>query len=392
MAMKNNELREKIRKNIKEEIAVSNIKKEFDMKTNKNRKILYAISSICAVFILEIGIFIGTGKMNNTGLEIGKTEVNINKEESLVVELNINKLKVMEMASLDADIKTIDIDELPEEFKFMENLLIPEGYEFENIHTVYTRENINIEEYNILHDYILNYKKDDLNNIKIAFSKVEQPLRDYFIQEGDKISKIGDVELKISQGEEMYIVTFEYEDIYFDIETTGITENQLVDLLESLINNVKNVNKVMEEKDININEEPTEITTTNYPTYYSGKYIDNNGNNVILLYEDSPENRKQICNILGITESKTIFKKAEYTYEYLIKLQNKISEKMQNKELPFVTSSSLIEDKNNIKVTVTSNNISDWNKIKELDTIGGAIDIQYEVNNIGTEDLLVTTE
>lgn len=389
--MKNNELREKIRKNIKEEIAVSNIRKEFDMKTNKNRKILYAISSICAMFILGIGIFIGTGKMNNTGLEIGKTEVNINKEESLVVELNINKLKVMEMADLDADIKTIDIDKLPEEFKFMEISLIPEEYEFENIHTVYTRENINIEEYNILHDYILNYKKDDLNNIKIAFSKVEQPLRDYFIQEGDKISKIGDVELKISQWEEMYIVTFEYEDIYFDIETTGITENQLVDLLESLINNVKNVNKVMEEKDININQEPTEITTTNYPTYYSGKYIDNNGNNVILLYEDNPENRKQICNILGITESKTIFKKAEYTYEYLIKLQNKISEKMQNKELPFVTSSSLMEDKNNIKVTVKSNSISDWNKIKELDTIGGALDIQYETNNIGTEEL-VTTE
>ncbi len=392
MAMKNNELREKIRKNIKEEIAISNIRKEFDMKTNKNRKILYAISSICAVFILGIGIFIGTDKMNNADIEIGKTEVNINKEESLVVELNINKLKIMEMLDLDADIKTIDIDKLPEEFKFMENILIPEEYEFENSYTVYTRENINIEEYNILHDYILNYRKDDLNDIKIAFSKVEKPLRDYFIQEGDKISKIGDVELKISQWEEMYIVTFEYEDIYFDIETTGITENQLVDLLESLINNVKNVNKVMEEKDININEEPTEITTTNYPTYYSGKYIDNNGNNVILLYEDSPENRKQICNILGITESKTIFKKAEYTYEYLIKLQNKISEKMQNKELPFVTSSSLIEDKNNINVTVTSNNISDWNKIKELDTIGGAIDIQYEVNNIGTEDLLVTTE
>lgn len=392
MAMKNNELREKIRKNIKEEIAVSNIRKEFDMKTNKNRKILYAISSICAVFILGIGIFIETGKMNNTGLEIGKTEVNKNKEESLVVELNINKLKIMEMLDLDADIKTIDIDKLPEEFKFMENLLIPEEYEFENSYTVYTRENINIEEYNILHDYILNYRKDDLNDIKIAFSKVEKPLRDYFIQDGDKISKIGDVELNISQWEEMYIVTFEYEDIYFDIETTGITENQLVDLLESLINNVTNVNKEMEEKDININEETTEISTTNYPTYYSGKYIDNNGNNVILLYEDNLENRKQICNILGITESKTIFKKAEYTYEYLIKLQNKISEKMQNKELPFVTSSSLMEDKNNIKVTVTSNNISDWNKIKELDTIGGAIDIQYEVNNIGTEDLLVTTE
>lgn len=131
---------------------------------------------------------------------------------------------------------------------FIENLLIPEEYEFENSYTVYTRENREIAEYNKLHDYILNYKKDDLNNIKIAFSKLESPIRDYYIQGGDKISKIGDVELKISQWEEMYIVTFEYKEIYFDIETTGITKEQLVNLLESLINNITNIDKVTEEK------------------------------------------------------------------------------------------------------------------------------------------------
>ena len=32
--MENNELKEKIRKNIKEEITISNIRKEFGMKTN----------------------------------------------------------------------------------------------------------------------------------------------------------------------------------------------------------------------------------------------------------------------------------------------------------------------------------------------------------------------
>ena len=399
--MENKELKEKIRKDIREEIAISNIRKEFGMKSNKNKRIVYAISSVCALFILGVGIFVGTSKLNNNllqgnTLEIGKTEENINKEESLDIELNINILKDMAMASLDADVKidanAIKLEQLPKELMFMGNLIIPEEYEFENSYTLYTRENTEEAEYNVLHDYIFNYRKDDMNNIQISFSKIEPPIRDYSILGEDKISKIGDVELKISQWKEMYIVTFKYKDIYFDIETTGITEEQLVDLLESLINNVTNVNKEMEEKDININEESTEISTTNYPTYYSGKYIDNNGNNVILLYEDNLENRKQICNILGITESKTIFKKAEYTYEYLIKLQNKISKKMQNKELPFVTSSSLMEDKNNIKVVVTSNNISDWNKIKELDTIGGAIDIQYEANNIGTEDLLVTPE
>ena len=121
---------------------------------------------------------------------------------------------------------------------FIENLLIPEEYKFENSYTVYTRENKEIEEYNVLHDYILNYRKDDLSNIKIAFSKIEEPIRDYYILEGDKTSKIVDVELKISQCEEMYIVTFKYKDIYFDIETTGITEEQLVSLLKSIIEKV----------------------------------------------------------------------------------------------------------------------------------------------------------
>lgn len=235
--MENNELKEKIRKNIKEEIAISNIRKEFGMKTNKNKKLVYAISSICAVFILGIGIFIGTSKLNNNifqdnSLEIGKTE-----DKCLNIELNINILKDMSMTSLDADTKTIELEQLSEEFMFMKNLLIPEEYEFENSYTVYIRGQKEIAEYNKLHDYVLNYKKDDLNNIKIAFSKIEPPIRDYFIQGGDKISKIGDVELKISRWKEMYITTFEYKDTYFDIETTGITEKQLVDLLVSIIEN-----------------------------------------------------------------------------------------------------------------------------------------------------------
>lgn len=239
MAMKNNELREKIRKNIKEEIAVSNIRKEFDMKTNKNKKVIYVLSSICAVFILGIGIFVGVNKnlLPGNTVDIGKTD---GKGESVKVELNINKLKDMSMTSLDADVKTIELETLPKEFTFIENLLIPEEYEFENGYTVYTRANTDTEEYNILHDYVLNYRKDDLNDIKIAFSEIEAPIRDYFIGDGDKISKIGNVELRVSQWENMYIVTFEYNDICFDIETTGITESQLVDLLKSIIDNGTN--------------------------------------------------------------------------------------------------------------------------------------------------------
>ena len=229
--MENNELKEKIRKNIKEEIAISNIRKEFGMKTNRNKKIIYTISSVCAVFILAIGILVGTGQL--------KDNIGENIDQKLNVKLNINKIKDMEMTKLDLDVKIVESKELPEKFDFMEKIKIPSEYKFKDSYNVYTRKNLNVEEYNLLHDYVFNYQKDDsINEIKIAFSKVEEPLRDYFIDDKYKTSKIGDAEIIITQYEQMYMVSFKYKDIYFDIETNGITENELVELLVSIIENL----------------------------------------------------------------------------------------------------------------------------------------------------------
>ena len=41
------------------------------MKTNRNKKIIYIISSICAVFILAIGILVGSGKLKDN-INIGE--------------------------------------------------------------------------------------------------------------------------------------------------------------------------------------------------------------------------------------------------------------------------------------------------------------------------------
>ena len=229
--MENNELKEKIRKNIKEEIAISNIRKEFGMKTNRNKKIIYIISSVCAVFILAIGILVGTEQVNdNIGEKIN---------QKLNIKLNINKIKDMEMTKLDLDVKIVESKELPEKFNFMEKIKIPSEYKFKDSYNVYTRKDIDIAEYNVLHDYVFNYQKDDSSNeIKIAFSEVEEPLRDYFIDDKYKTSQIGDAEIIITQYEQMYMASFKYKDIYFDIETNGITENELVELLVSIIENL----------------------------------------------------------------------------------------------------------------------------------------------------------
>lgn len=203
------------------------------MKINRNKKIIYTISSVCAVFILTIGILVGTGQLNDN-IKIGE-----NIDQKLNVKLNINKIKDMEMTKLDLDVKIVESKELPEKFKFMEKVKIPSEYKFKDSYNVYIRKNMDVAEYNLLHDYVFNYQKDDFSGgIKIAFSEVEEPLRDYFIDDKYKISKIGETEIIISQYEQSYIASFKYKDIYFDIETNGITESKLVELLVSIIENL----------------------------------------------------------------------------------------------------------------------------------------------------------
>lgn len=203
------------------------------MKTNRNKKIIYTISSVCAIFILTIGILVGTGQLNDN-INIGE-----NIDQKLNVKLNINKIKDMEMTKLDLDVKIVEAKELPDKFNFMEKVKIPSEYKFKGSYNVYTRKDMDVAEYNLLHDYVFSYQKDDFSSgIKIAFSKIEEPLRDYFIDDKYKTSKIGDAEIIITQFKQMYMASFKYKDIYFDIETNGITENELVELLVSIIENL----------------------------------------------------------------------------------------------------------------------------------------------------------
>ena len=214
------------------------------MKSKKNKKIIYWITLCAAVVVLGFGIIISTNTLNNNQIQNNNKQ---NKEESLEIKLNINEIEEMLATSLDADVKTIEIVKLPEKFEFIKNIKIPEEYKIESSYNIYTKSDINKSEYDVLHDYVLNYRKDSMNKIIIAFSEIEKPLRDYDIDVGDKVSKIGDIEFIISQYKDMYIVTFTFKDIYFDIETTGITENELVEILQSIITG-NNENLTVEDK------------------------------------------------------------------------------------------------------------------------------------------------
>ncbi len=208
-------------------------KKEFYMKIIKNKKIIYALSSACAVFILGIGILAGQKKTNKN---IIKTEdEGMVRSQNMNIMLEINPMQGASMAKLDADAQTVEITSIPEKFEFINNIELLSEYKLDSSYEIFTRENLNTTECDLLHDYVFNYSKDYENSIKVAFSEVEEPIRDYFLDNSKKTSKIGDVDVIISQYEKMYVATFRCKDIYFDIETNGITEEEMINLLESII-------------------------------------------------------------------------------------------------------------------------------------------------------------
>lgn len=207
-------------------------KKEIYIKIIRNKKIIYGLSSACAVFILGIGMLAAQKKMNNKVIK--SKDEGIVRSQNMNVMLEINQMQEASIAKFDADVQTVEITSIPEKFEFINNIELPSEYKLDSSYEIFTRENL-ITECDLLHDYAFNYSKDYENSIKVAFSEVEEPIRDYFLNNSKKTSKIGDVDVIISQYEKMYVATFRCKDIYFDIETNGITEEEMINLLESII-------------------------------------------------------------------------------------------------------------------------------------------------------------
>ena len=212
-------------------------------KSNKRERMvsMKILSPILAVAVVVGFVFLVNPKAEQSIINDLK---NINTEEELAISINVNKITGKTSSSLDAKATGILISDLPEKFSFMDNIVVPDDYEFDYANEVYTRKDNQTDVYDILYEYHFNYRKDASNKIEIAFSEVGAPLRDYMIGgKNEKISKIGDTELVIGEMDglygKLYTATFELEGVYFDIETVGLEQWQLVKLLESIINGMK---------------------------------------------------------------------------------------------------------------------------------------------------------
>lgn len=161
------------------------------------------------------------------------------------IKLDINKVDAsfgMDRAKMDADIREV-YGVFMSQYKFLDDLKIPSDLNIKSTMAIlinhevkkYKNEDFN-KKYDTLNNYTTIYHNEiDSRNIELKFSDKYVPLRDYFFEGTPKKSIINNTQLEIFQYENMYLAMFKYNDINFDIETTDITESELIELLKSII-------------------------------------------------------------------------------------------------------------------------------------------------------------
>lgn len=203
-----------IKETFESKINSNQIKQKVIQKRKKQRKIKYATIITCLVILLIPTFFKPT-----TQLPIS----NPTTQNSI----HINSVKGMELTKLDMDVKTMKVDDLGQTYHFIKNIPL----EIVDAYALYGKKCKDAKNYDVLDSYVLHY-----NNIRIAFSETNEPIRDYYVsRERPEPSQIDKTECIFHQYKDTIWVTFKHDNIYFDIETTDIAIEEVVELVKTIL-------------------------------------------------------------------------------------------------------------------------------------------------------------
>lgn len=232
--------KEKLKTAIEQDINPKDYYNEVIRKIEKGKKLKninnmwkWALVPICLVVVISGVLFLNYQNNNKTIL---KNNPYVDKENN--VTLNINEITNHNNGTpkLDADIKTVAENFINIPLPYKSEINLPKDLDKEYNYIVYTRENKESTDFNILNNYIKGYTNGNERNINIAYSKDYKPMRDYyFSDESCRITTINGINLKIYKYENAYYTEFNYNGYNFDIETSKITEQELSTFLVSIL-------------------------------------------------------------------------------------------------------------------------------------------------------------
>lgn len=144
--------------------------------------------------------------------------------------LNVNEIDEVYSSEVDSDVRitnvvdsTVDVN-IPWEF---DDFGIPKVY-FTSTSELF------------IHDLRYEYKNGE-QEFTVAFSSIEEPIRDYYFLSDGEESFIHGVCMSIYQHENIYYAEFKINNHYYDVETTNMNEEELLEILEVIINSeIKN--------------------------------------------------------------------------------------------------------------------------------------------------------
>lgn len=145
------------------------------------------------------------------------------------IDLNINTLSNLKSVSLDENVhvisawdSTVEVN-LPWDFEDL-------GISFDNVYLVYLD--------NKLHDLQYVYKKND-KEIVVTHSNYGEPIRDYYFLSDEAVSYAYGCELIINRYQNQYFISFQIDNLYYEVETTNISEDELLKVLRKIIWNCR---------------------------------------------------------------------------------------------------------------------------------------------------------
>ena len=194
----------------------------------KNMKLKYAFISTFVLVVVITGILVcnNTNKLEQN-LSMGEVE---NDNSEMIIKIGEIKTIVDQVPLYGTEVNAIDID--VSRFEFLNEIKVPIDLTDVTHCAVYKKTT---EETDFKFNFYLIEYSNKNKKISIAFSNEHEPTRRDVVFLNREQSKIRNTDVEISQYENMYIAKFNYNGTMFDISTDGITQDELIDLLTSVI-------------------------------------------------------------------------------------------------------------------------------------------------------------
>lgn len=162
----------------------------------------WAFVPICLVAVISGILLINSNKE----LKFNVYKPNIENKDNVSIYINDISKMTEGLLRLDVDLKFANVENILY-FQEISNIKIPSDFDNQEAFEIYVKPDRDSNEYTTLQSYVFNYSnRNNDRSIRVSFSKENKPVRDYyFSEEGSRVSKINNIELKI----------FKYNGLFF---------------------------------------------------------------------------------------------------------------------------------------------------------------------------------